>query len=706
MAGAYGKIRLFPTSIEYFVVAGGGGGGQGMTGNHQGGGGGAGGALYGVLPAVRGNTFTITIGAGGASTASGNSSTITGSGSVSTTGGGQGGGTTGGPGNGSTGGSGGGGAGSGAGTARPGGSGTAGQGTTGGTGYGTSYGGGGGGAGGGSGFPLVDATTSVSGRGGPGLQFPIFTNGYSVYFDGTGDFLTVPHNTALELGTGDYTIEGWWYFTDTSNQAMVSKYAATLGYVVQYQSGNLRMVLGLSGSDAVYPFAWTPVANTWYHVAITRSGSSGRAFINGTQIGTTTTFTNANVGTTADLQIGSTQTVSEFTRGYVSNVRIVKGTALYTSNFTPSTLPLTAITNTSLLTCQNSTIRDNSSNNFSITVSNAVARQSGPFNFYGINSYSNYFDGNGDSLTTPGSTSYNFESGDFTIEAWVYLTTLTGGGGGVTNGSEICTTFPNSGTINGFGFRVMNTGFIVFETYVSGTAQAITANTNSLIANSWYHVAVTKSSGTFRLFVNGVVTTFTGTMSQNINSTNNILKIGTCSYSTYVNNFTGYISNLRIIKGTSMYTANFTPTTTPLTAITNTVLLTCQDPTIRDNSSNNFTITTNGNATPAIHNPFLENTYYAAGGGGAGTPGIGGFGGGGLGGASSAPTAGRTNSGSGGGGGTATGSTPGGAGGSGTVIIRFPAADKIPTSILGSYTMVVSEGFRIYQWTSSGSMTF
>jgi hypothetical protein len=61
--------------------------------------------------------------------------------------------------------------------------------------------------------------------------------GYSVAFDGTGDFLSVANNTALDLGTGDFTIEGWWYFTDTSSQAMICKYAAgSQGFVVQYQS--------------------------------------------------------------------------------------------------------------------------------------------------------------------------------------------------------------------------------------------------------------------------------------------------------------------------------------------------------------------------------------------------------------------------------------------------------------------------------------
>jgi hypothetical protein len=191
--------------------------------------------------------------------------------------------------------------------------------------------------------------------------------GFSVAFDGTGDYLSIANNAALDLGTGDFTIEGWWYFTDTSNQALISKYASGQGFVVQYQSSNLRLVLGLGGgSDAVYAFSWTPSANTWYHVAITRSGTSGRAFINGTQIGSTTTVTTANTTSTTTLQIGLTHTTSEYTRGYNSNIRLVKGTALYTAAFTPPT-QLFPVTNTQLLTCQSPTLIDNSTNNFTVT---------------------------------------------------------------------------------------------------------------------------------------------------------------------------------------------------------------------------------------------------------------------------------------------------------------------------------------------------
>jgi len=217
-----------------------------------------------------------------------------------------------------------------------------------------------------------------------GTFSPYREGGYSAYFDGN-DYLSIAHSTDLDLGTGNFTIEGWWRFDDTLNQNLVSKYSANAGFVVQYQSGNLRLVLGLGGSDAVYSFSWTPVAGTWYHVCILRDGTNGKAFINGAQIGSTTTVSTSNVGTTATLQIGLTHTVSEYTRGYVSDVRIVKGTAITPELGGPSARLITVSGTgyfTSLLTCHLPYFADGSSSARTITVyGNPETRPVGPYNY-------------------------------------------------------------------------------------------------------------------------------------------------------------------------------------------------------------------------------------------------------------------------------------------------------------------------------------
>ena len=96
------------------------------------------------------------------------------------------------------------------------------------------------------------------------------------------------------------------------------------------------------------------VANRWYHIAVTRSSNDMNLFIDGELI-TTTDLTGFTVYSNTDdaFSIGSQKSsASNVMNGYISNARIIKGTALYTSRFTPPAAPLTNVTNTKLLCCQ------------------------------------------------------------------------------------------------------------------------------------------------------------------------------------------------------------------------------------------------------------------------------------------------------------------------------------------------------------------
>jgi hypothetical protein len=231
----------------------------------------------------------------------------------------------------------------------------------------------------------------------------------------------------------------------------------------------------------------------------------------------------------------------------------------------------------------------------------------GTINPFGVGNWSNYFDGAGDYLQIANNAAFDFGSGDFTIEAWVYQTTLTGGGGVSTNGCSIFGTFPLNGTITGWNLTI-NSGAVTFDTWVSGNEQAITSNT-LVLANQWNHVALTKSSGTYRIFINGTSVGFTGSINQAINSGGNTIKIGALLFNnSFFNYLTGYISNARVIKGTALYTTTFTPSTTPLTAIANTSLLTCQANSFKDSSNNAFAVTVAGNSAVERFNPFGLNS--------------------------------------------------------------------------------------------------
>jgi len=424
----------------------------------------------------------------------------------------------------------------------------------------------------------------------------------SVYLDGVNDYLFVTNNSGFNFGSGDFTVECFVYPNNVTDDEQLlvglygysvnrrSWYMALSGSTLELRwsnDGGLGSIVTINSASGVF------VPNSWHHVAFVRNGSSIKGFVNGVEV-ISTTYTQALYNNTVDpVSIGVTgpsySNDSEFA-GYISNVRIVKGTAVYTSNFTPALLPLTAIANTTLLTCRSNVFRDDSTLNNSIVVNgNASIINFTPFLYNSV-----AFDGSGDYLSAP-NTSSNFGTGDFTIEAWFYKT----------GSSTSVVSNQDGGTDNNYFLLDAANAQAAFQIR-DNTSQAFVYGP-AIVDNTWTHIAVSRSSGTVRVFVNGVSgspVTITKTV------TSRATIIGGFLYTGFIQYFTGYISDLRILKGTALYTTNFTPPITPLTAIANTSLLTCQNSTIRDGSNNNFTITTNGNAMVDLSNPFLKSVYF------------------------------------------------------------------------------------------------
>jgi len=210
---------------------------------------------------------------------------------------------------------------------------------------------------------------------------------FSGFFDGSNDYLEIANNAAWQYGTGDFTVECWLFGTSSSsfsNQYIIGRYNNSLSSHSMLQISSTTDVYWYYGNGLAYLFTYSTgfITNTWYHLAVSRSGTSLRFFVNGTQVGATQT-NSTNYGGTSTFRISNGhQTSATYFPGYISNARVVKGTAVYTANFTPSTTPLTAITNTVLLTCQSSTFIDNSTNNFAITNNGgAITQLFSPFYF-------------------------------------------------------------------------------------------------------------------------------------------------------------------------------------------------------------------------------------------------------------------------------------------------------------------------------------
>jgi hypothetical protein len=161
-----------------------------------------------------------------------------------------------------------------------------------------------------------------------------------MFFDGTGDYLIFSNNNQnLTLGSGDFTIELWFYQTATTFFGTIfsTTFTWTTSSQLRISTGNNNNTLRVaSGSSDLFDSNTTFNNNVWNHIALTRSGTTLRLFLNGTQVGSATNSTNFVTDT---FMIGQTSAsgTNYYFQGYMDDFRITKGYARYTANFTPPT---------------------------------------------------------------------------------------------------------------------------------------------------------------------------------------------------------------------------------------------------------------------------------------------------------------------------------------------------------------------------------
>ena len=201
--------------------------------------------------------------------------------------------------------------------------------------------------------------------------------GNSVLFNGSNQYLSIANNAAFNL-TGDFTIECWVYaYSFGSYNGVVGRWPNAEGnvansFVLEAVGGDLEFFFSV-GSTLYGPIQGAALTlNIWQHVAAVRSGNTMYIFVNGVMYGSGTSVTQTFNNVASSLTVGGNIAGAGMWNGFISNLRILNGTALYTASFSVPTSPLTAITNTSLLTCQSPTIVDNSTNNFTITNNNTA----------------------------------------------------------------------------------------------------------------------------------------------------------------------------------------------------------------------------------------------------------------------------------------------------------------------------------------------
>jgi len=411
---------------------------------------------------------------------------------------------------------------------------------------------------------------------------PFRQSGYSWQFDSSNDFIEGP---AVDLmGSGAFTVECWAYVRSTGStytDAFLGQYQSNQKFIFGAKANVVRVWMG--GSEV--RVGTTNIIGEWHHIALVRdSSNSCQLYIDGVAEGAA--FTNTTDFSTAleNFEIGSWDNgAGSDLDGYITDLRVVKGTAVYTAAFTPPEERLTAITNTSLLLGNLPYLADGSTNNHKLTSNGNVSME--PFTPYDNgNEYTSSTDGG--SIFFNGTNAYlradtaldSMTSGDteWTLEAWVYPNNLGGTG---TTSEEF---FGCNRTSDGLNVITLGPKQI----RIDGTDYT---NLTDLVAKQWSHVALVYHRGYngLRYYINGYhVNSYNPSASQPA--------LAGCAFGIGCefdgsslnpgNYFDGLLSDVRVsdhdIYGVSSSytptnppTQEFTPPTAPLTATSDTDFL-------------------------------------------------------------------------------------------------------------------------------------
>ena len=231
-----------------------------------------------------------------------------------------------------------------------------------------------------------------------GFYLPYKKNArYCPYFNAhaSSGILTADH-ADFDVGSGNFTMECWFYVDEyAGNYRRVFGQSSSTGanahtaYQVDIDSANKPVSYVYDAADNGTSYltiqSQTTVSdNKWHHVALVRNGTAFNLYLDGTSVANVTSSITVN-NSGYKFGIGRVgEYTSQIFKGWISNLRFVKGTAVYTSNFTPSTSPLTAITNTKLLCCQDSTAtteNSGTSKTLEVTAAQVTTDQMAPFTF-------------------------------------------------------------------------------------------------------------------------------------------------------------------------------------------------------------------------------------------------------------------------------------------------------------------------------------
>ena len=387
---------------------------------------------------------------------------------------------------------------------------------------------------------------------GPGDMFYVKNSTFTG--DGSSNSRVTFSSGSLPFGTGDFTIEFWGHFTATGDQgnrnARILTAQSESGTYVQFVSSTTTgkfQVKYNSGEPANISIDNSLVANRTRHYVYQRTGTTGQLIVDGVLYDTGTDNSNyADVG----YQIGRYDASNGGASLHMADFRVYSGIQKYSTT--------------------GKSVGDKIFNPPSPSpdiLPDTPSGVSGSSKLDKITDGAVAFDGTNDSLSIADHADFTFGSGDFTMEAFVYNKS--------SSYRSIVQKYGGNPSSSSWFWSMYN-GQNQFYYYSGGNEPAVTSGQTHY--NKWVHCAVSREGNTIRLFDNGELT---GTLDVSSYDTMNDSTVPVDIGADYADNYDmdGFISNVRIVKGTALYTKKFTPPSAPLTNVTNTKLLCCQSPT-------------------------------------------------------------------------------------------------------------------------------
>jgi hypothetical protein len=416
---------------------------------------------------------------------------------------------------------------------------------------------------------IIDSSTNnhsitVNGGAHAGTFSPYRSGGYSTYFDGSGgDYVKSDTHADFAFGTDDFTIECWYYpVSKAQNYTRVWHFGPfwqdnqALAFMDRHPDRSTTFFLSAWNGGEILNSTTTVENNNWYHLVVERSGATITLYVNGVSEDTYSIGTSEFITSTSSyVNIGNVSNGSNLTEsaanGHIRDFRYVKGTAIYDGNFTPPTEPLEEVTNTKLLTCHLPYIADGSTNAHAITVVGSVTTQ--PLSPYDYGEYdpidnggSVYFGAYGDYLSSPISSDFAFGTDDFTVDLWFHPTKST----------DWRLLIDQVYTSLGIAIWLDVSGTLTFWP----AANTGVSQTDPVTFDTWNHAALVRYNGVTRIYLNGV----SGAAYSDSNNYTSTAGFKVASdYGPAGYGFIGYMTDVRVVKGTALYTSNFTPPTAP-----------------------------------------------------------------------------------------------------------------------------------------------